>query len=77
VTISDSIASVSGSFKISVINTPPYFVSEFPSDFTMKFNTTYVYFVPKYADDEGHSVTVTIDTVPAGLMSFASVIDNT
>ena len=43
VAVSDSLAAVSSSFQISVINTPPYFLSAVPEDFTMKFNTTYEY----------------------------------
>ena len=43
VTVSDTLAEVSSSFYISVINTPPYFLSAVPEDFTMKFNTTYEY----------------------------------
>ena len=41
ITVSDTLASISASFNIFVINTPPYFVSTVPDDFTMKFNTTY------------------------------------
>lgn len=61
VSVSDSFASVSSSFKISVINTPPYFVSSVPADFTMRFNTTYIYFIPKFSDKEGHAVTVVLE----------------
>jgi len=64
--VSDSIDSVSSSFSISVVNNPPYFVSAIPTDFTMRFNTTYVYFIPEYADKEGHAVTVLLDSQPPG-----------
>jgi hypothetical protein len=77
VTITDTLATITGTFLISVINTPPYFVSTVPADFTMKFNNTYVYYLPKYADNEGHAVTVLIDSIPAGQVSaFTTVIDN-
>lgn len=54
VTISDTVATSSSTFMISIINTPPYFVDKFPGDLTMKFNNTFVYNVPNYADAEGH-----------------------
>jgi hypothetical protein len=66
VTVSDSLAKVSSTFKISVSNTPPYFVSTVPADFTMRFNNTFVFFIPKFQDDEGHGVTVILDSIPAG-----------
>ena len=66
VTVSDSIATVSGSFEISVVNTPPYFESAVPDDFTMKFNTTYMYYIPQFKDNEGHAVTVVLDSIPSG-----------
>jgi hypothetical protein len=66
VTVSDSIAAVSSSFRISVFNTPPYFLSKVPADFTMRFNNTYVMFIPKFKDNEGHAVTVILDSIPAG-----------
>jgi hypothetical protein len=66
VTVSDSLATASSSFKISVINTPPYFLNTKPVDFTMKFNNSYNYFIPKYTDNEGHAVTVLIDSIPSG-----------
>lgn len=77
VTITDTVASISGTFMISVINTPPYFVSTVPSDFTMKFNNTYVYYLPKYTDNEGHTVTVIIESNPGGQVSgFSTIVDN-
>jgi hypothetical protein len=76
VTLSDSLATVSSNFNISVINTPPYFLSTVPADFTMRFNNTYVFYVPKFKDDEGHAVTVVLDSVPSGLVDFAIIIDN-
>ena len=66
VTVSDSLAQASSSFQISVTNTPPYFVSEVPEDFTMRFNNTYVFSIPVFKDNEGHAVTVSLDSVPAG-----------
>ena len=66
VTVSDSLATATSSFKISVINTPPFFVSTVPEDFTMRFNNTYVFFIPKFKDNEGHAVTVVLDSIPAG-----------
>jgi hypothetical protein len=66
VTVSDSLATASSSFKISVINNPPYFLNTKLVDFTMKFNNSYNYFIPKYRDDEGHAVTVLIDSIPSG-----------
>jgi hypothetical protein len=66
VTVSDSLAKVSSTFKISVSNTPPYFLSIVPADFTMRFNNTYVFFIPKFQDDEGNGVTVILDSIPAG-----------
>jgi hypothetical protein len=66
VTVSDTLVAVAGSFKISVVNTPPYFVSTVPADFTMKFNNTYIFFIPKFQDNEGHAVTVILDSIPAG-----------
>jgi hypothetical protein len=74
--VTDSLASISGSFTIEVINTPPYFVSAEPADFIMKFNTTHVYYLPTYKDNEGHTVTVMINSVPAGQMDFATIVDN-
>jgi hypothetical protein len=61
VTVSDSLATATSSFIISVINTPPYFVSTVPEDFTMRFNNTYLFFIPKFQDYEGHDVIVVID----------------
>jgi hypothetical protein len=61
VTVSDSLATVSTSFQISVMNTPPYFLKTVPEDFTIRFNNTYVFFIPKFKDNEGHAVTVVID----------------
>ena len=66
VTVSDSLAKVSTSFKISVANTPPYFVSTVPADFTMRFNSTFDFSIPKFQDDEGHGVTVILDSIPSG-----------
>ena len=66
VTVSDSLATVSSTFQISVMNTPPYFLKTVPEDFTMRFNNTYVFFIPKFKDNEGHAVTVVIDSIPAG-----------
>jgi hypothetical protein len=66
VTISDSLATISTSFTISVVNTPPYFVSEIPKDFIMKFNNTFTYSIPFFQDDEGHAVTIILDSVPSG-----------
>jgi hypothetical protein len=76
VTVSDSLATVSSSFQISVVNTPPYFLSAVPDDFTMRFNTTYVFFIPKFQDNEGHDVTVVLDSIPSGEVGFATIIDN-
>ena len=76
VTVSDSLAAVSSSFKISVCNTPPYFMSAVPADFTMKFNTTYVYWIPTFSDKEGHAVTVILDSIPPGQVDFATIINN-
>ena len=66
VSVTDQLATVSSSFQISVVNTPPYFVSAVPADFTMRFNNTYVLSIPKFKDDEGHAVTVVLDSIPAG-----------
>ena len=66
VTVSDSLATASSSFEISVVNTPPYFVHSVPADFMMRFNTTHVFFIPKFHDNEGNDVTVLFDSVPAG-----------
>jgi hypothetical protein len=66
VTVSDSLDTVSTSFEISVENTPPYFENTVPEDFTMRFNTTHVFFIPKFHDNEGNDVTVLLDSVPAG-----------
>ena len=66
VTLSDSLATATSTFKISVYNTPPYFLSTTPADFTMRFNNTYVFYIPKFKDDEGHAVTVVLDSVPSG-----------
>jgi hypothetical protein len=66
VTVSDSLAAVSSSFLITVVNTPPYFLSKVPADFTMRFNNTYVFFIPKFKDNEAHAVTVIIESIPAG-----------
>jgi hypothetical protein len=53
-------------FKISVANTPPYFMSTVPADFTMRFNSTNIFIIPEFQDDEGHAVTVVLDSIPAG-----------
>jgi hypothetical protein len=66
VTVSDSLAKVSSSFQISVSNTPPYFVSAVPEDFTMRFNNTYVFSIPVFKDNEGHAVEISLDSIPAG-----------
>ena len=66
VTVSDSLAQASNSFQISVTNTPPYFVSAVPEDFTMRFNNTYVLSIPVFKDNEGHAVTISLDSIPAG-----------
>ena len=66
VTVSDSLAEVSSAFHISVSNTPPYFVSAVPDDFTMRFNNTYVFSIPVFKDNEGHAVTISLDSIPAG-----------
>jgi hypothetical protein len=76
VTVSDSLAEVSSSFKISVFNTPPYFLAKVPADFTMIFNSTYVFSIPEFKDDEKHSVTVVIDSIPSGKLDFVKIIDN-
>ena len=76
VSVSDTLATATSSFTISVINTPPYFVSKKPEDFTMKFNVSYNYFIPKFSDKEGHDVTVLVDSIPAGQIYFATVINN-
>ena len=76
VSVSDTLDSATSSFKISVINTPPYFVSKTPVDFTMKFNTSYNYFIPKFSDKEGHDVAVLIDSEPSGKLYFATIINN-
>jgi hypothetical protein len=66
VTVSDSLATASSSFVISVYNTAPYFKSKVPADFTMRFNNTYKYFIPEFLDDEDQAVTVVIDSIPSG-----------
>jgi hypothetical protein len=71
VVVSDTLSSVSSSFKVQVVNTAPYFVKEVPKDFTMKFNTTYTLYVPKFTDNEGHAVSVLLDSVPTGKLDFA------
>ena len=76
VTVSDTLATISTSFTISVVNTPPYFLSDVPKDFAMRFNTTHVFFIPKFQDNEGHAVTVILDSIPAGQVDFATNINN-
>jgi hypothetical protein len=66
VTVSDSLATVSSSFEISVFNTPPYFLSTVPADFTMRFNNTYLFYIPDFKDNEGHTVTIVLESVPPG-----------
>jgi hypothetical protein len=66
VTVNDTLESASSSFKISVYNTPPYFVRKFEEDFTMRFNNTYVFSIPEFKDDEGNYVRVLLDSIPAG-----------
>jgi hypothetical protein len=66
VTVSDLLDTVSSSFEISVYNTPPYFMSSVPADFTMRFNNTYLFTIPQFKDDEGHAVTVVLDSIPPG-----------
>jgi len=66
VTVTDSLAKVSSSFKISVVNTPPYFVDTVPEDFTMRFNTSHILSIPKFHDNEGNAVTVVLASVPGG-----------
>ena len=65
VTASDTLATASSSFKISVFNTPPYFLSKFREDFTMRFNNTYFFSVPEFKDDERHNVTVLLESIPS------------
>jgi hypothetical protein len=48
------------------VNSNPYFLDSVPEDFTMRFNNTYVYFIPKFKDDEANPVKVVIDSIPAG-----------
>jgi hypothetical protein len=76
VTISDSLATASSTFEITVYNTAPYFVSKLPADFTMKFNISYNYFIPKFSDKEGHDVTVLVDSIPSGKLYFATIINH-
>jgi hypothetical protein len=66
VTVTDSLASVSSSFQILVVNNPPYFLSTVPVDFTMRFNSTYILLIPEFKDDEGHVVEVVLDSISAG-----------
>ena len=51
-------------------------MSVVPEDFTMKFNTTYEYYIPQFSDNEGHAVTVILDSIPAGQVNFATIINN-
>ena len=76
VTISDTIATASSTFVITVYNTAPYFASKVPADFTMKFNISYNYFIPKFSDKEGHDVTVLVDSIPSGKLYFATIINH-
>jgi len=65
------------SFILTVYNTPPYFSTGTLSDRTMRFNTTYRYYLPPIRDDENNTVQMIIDSVPSGLMSFtATNFDN-
>ena len=75
VTVSDTLAEISSSFEISVVNSPPYFLSAVPSDFTMIFNNTYNFYIPNFNDDEGNAVTIVLDSIPAGVVDFATIID--
>ncbi len=43
-------------FKINVINNPPYFADKVPLPVTMRFNLTYDYMLPKAIDDEGNTI---------------------
>jgi len=47
-----------------------------PADFTMKFNISYNYFLPKFTDNEGNAVTVLVDSIPSGQLYFATIINN-
>ena len=76
VTVSDSLATITTLFTISVVNTPPFFVSESPKDFAMKFNNSYMYLIPAFQDNEGHAVTVILNSVPSGSVNFATIIGN-
>jgi len=39
----------------------------------MNFNTSYQYFLPPFKDDEDHSVTILVESVPPGLVTFAQI----
>jgi hypothetical protein len=41
-------------------------VSAVPEEFTMRFNNTYVLSIPLFKDNEGHAVTISLDSIPAG-----------
>jgi hypothetical protein len=58
VCLSDGLASASKPLKINMANTPPFFVSEKPKDFTMNFNITHEFVIPPYKDNESHPVIV-------------------
>jgi hypothetical protein len=66
VTVSDTLDIISSSFEISVVNTPPYFVNTVPEDFEMRFNTTHIFSIPKFNDNEGNAVTLVLASVPGG-----------
>jgi hypothetical protein len=42
----------------------------------MIFNSTYVFSIPEFKDDERNQVTAVIDSIPAGKLYFAKIIDN-
>ena len=80
VTANDSmLASPVSTFKITVTNTAPYFISNPLKpfiDITMNFNTTYRFEIPPFKDDEDNQVYFWIDSVPTGVNNFIRIIDN-
>jgi hypothetical protein len=69
----DTVASSRINFTLTILNTPPYFLSKLPTDFTMSFNLTYRYLLPRMKDDEGNQISVQLSSVPAGVVKFSEI----
>ncbi len=55
VTLKDDVGDTTKqSFVVTVINDPPFFTNQGPTDQLVRFNTSFVYTLPTYADNENN-----------------------